>query len=186
MVALAVTVFAWLLVLLNDVSDGGLGFFGLVSVWAVPIALLLWLVLHGLRYTGPASEEGRRRAPRVVRAATMVFLTGLGLVLLLSLGPVATPLLRLRVALSQGSLEAYVADVRAGRTDLGRHVGRAVGLFRVTETELVPGAVRLITTQCRLLDDCGLAYSWVGEPPRVGEDRYRHLRNRWWHWFRSW
>jgi hypothetical protein len=93
-----------------------------------------------------------------------------------------------RFWLCRASLDAYVADVVAGRVqphdnETPRHW---VGLFRVSEVELQPGGVvRMITTPV-LLDDAGLTYSPVSAPPRIGEDSYRHITGAWYRWHRSW
>jgi hypothetical protein len=93
-----------------------------------------------------------------------------------------------RFWLCRASLDAYVADVVAGRVQprdnkTPRHW---VGLFRVSEIELQPsGVVRMITTPV-FLDDAGLTYSPVSAPPRIGEDSYRHITGAWYRWHRSW
>jgi hypothetical protein len=80
-------------------------------------------------------------------------------------------------------LERYVEDVAAG---VAPAVPRQVGLFRVSEVEVLPNhVVRLITTTC-MLDDCGLVFSKSGSPPVVGEDSYSPIASGWWTWWRSW
>jgi hypothetical protein len=93
-----------------------------------------------------------------------------------------------RFWLCRASLDAYVADVVAGRVQPhGNETPRHwVGLFRVSEVELQPGGVvRMITTPV-FLDDAGLTYSPVSAPPRIGEDSYRHITGAWYRWHRSW
>ncbi len=60
-----------------------------------------------------------------------------------------------------------------------------VGLFSVREVDRHGDCVRMITAK-DFLDDAGLVYCQAGQPPRIGEDSYRHLWGPWWHWRRSW
>ncbi len=60
-----------------------------------------------------------------------------------------------------------------------------VGLFTVREVDRHGDCVRMITSK-DFLDDAGLVYCQAGQPPRIGEDQYRHLWGPWWHWHRSW
>jgi hypothetical protein len=93
---------------------------------------------------------------------------------------------RVRFLLSLPPLDAFVAT--QGDTIASGQLapGTRVGLFWVREAEALPGGVvRLITTPC-VFDDCGVAYSPGGTPPRIGEDVYSKLSARWYHWFRSW
>jgi hypothetical protein len=94
---------------------------------------------------------------------------------------------RLRFAMSWPFLAHYAdAVVARGVPADGPHPPAVVGLFVVRETEtLSGGVVRMITTRCGF-DDCGVAYSPNGRPPRVGEDSYTALGAGWWQWWRSW
>src|SRR4030095_1302464 len=93
-----------------------------------------------------------------------------------------------RFRLSRPALDAYVAEVVAGRVQphgygTPRHW---VGLFRVAETESLPDGVVRIITASDFLDDAGFTFSPVSPPPRVGEDSYTHITGAWYHWHRSW
>ncbi len=71
------------------------------------------------------------------------------------------------------------------QTDWESQKSARVGLFAVTEVDRHGDCVRMITAK-DFLDDAGLTYCPVGQPPRIGEDSYRHLWGPWWHWHRSW
>jgi hypothetical protein len=94
---------------------------------------------------------------------------------------------RVRFAVSWPFFARYAQAIQAGNVKAGgRHEPKVVGLFIVRETEALPnGVVRMITTSCGF-DDCGVAYSRSGKPPRVGEDSYTALGGGWWQWWRSW
>jgi hypothetical protein len=90
-----------------------------------------------------------------------------------------------RFLLSLPALDSFVRNHRPVLIQ-GEPAGQWVGLFRVTEAEVLPGGVvRLVTTRC-MFDHCGVVYSPAGEPPRVGEDYYSPLYGGWWQWLRSW
>ena len=63
-----------------------------------------------------------------------------------------------------------------------------VGLFPLREVEVTGSTVRMIVTQCNVLDDCGFVFSPDGEPPILGEDYYTKIpfAKGWYHWHRSW
>lgn len=90
-----------------------------------------------------------------------------------------------RFVVSRQSLEELARQIAPGTESKDR---RWVGLFRVKEIDTARGAdgvVRFVLGDCGL-DQCGLVYSMRGQPPRVGEDRYRPIGGRWWRWHRSW
>jgi len=63
-----------------------------------------------------------------------------------------------------------------------------VGLFPLREVEVIGSAVRMIVSECNVLDDCGFVFSPDGEPPILGEDYYTKIpfAKGWYHWHRSW
>jgi len=61
-----------------------------------------------------------------------------------------------------------------------------VGLFRVREFSQFGSELRFLTSECGLVDSCGLVYSPGGRPPNRGEDTFEHLYAEWWHWHQSW
>jgi hypothetical protein len=93
--------------------------------------------------------------------------------------------LRLRLALSAEALRSYPVTAAPDTHDSFRNPPARVGLFWVSEAQAVGLCRRFITTRV-FMDDAGLAFCPVGEPPRVGEDSYRPLGAGWWVWFRSW
>ena len=61
-----------------------------------------------------------------------------------------------------------------------------VGLFRVREFTQFGDELRFLTSQCGVVDSCGLVFSPGGPPPRRGEDTFVHIYAEWWHWHQSW
>jgi hypothetical protein len=92
--------------------------------------------------------------------------------------------LRLRLALSADALRAYPATASPDTHGSFKSPPVRIGLFWVSEAQAVGLCRRFITTRV-FLDDAGLAFCPVGEPPRVGEDSYRPLGGGWWVWLRS-
>jgi hypothetical protein len=146
--------------------------YGGVGVLALAV---IWSVLH-LALARRTPDRGGWRS-RVVLALAFVLL-----VVFVFSGWA----FRVRFFLSRPALDAFVATqgdtIARGQFEPGTRVG----LFWVREAEALPGGVvRLITTPC-MFDDCGVAYSPGGTPPRIGEDVYSRLSASWYHWFRSW
>ncbi|WP_139228174.1 hypothetical protein [Planctomicrobium piriforme] len=140
----------------------------------------IWLVLE-LTNTNPESFGSPAKA-----IAYWIFEPG---VFLVAVGVVALDVpQRIRLSLSSSALEKYVADVQAGTVAEQRYgePPRRIGLYTVSETELLKdGVVRLITSSDGL-DDVGLVFAKNSEPPVIGEDSYSHMTGPWWHWHRSW
>lgn len=109
--------------------------------------------------------------------------------LLLSAAIALTGVLRpVRFHLSRRALDAYAAEVAAGRVPppKSRISLRWVGLYLVRKTELLPGgAVRVITSSDGI-DAAGFAWSPGSRPPVIGEDFYTPLTGPWYHWHQSW
>lgn len=142
------------------------------------LACALWAARLGVHLWATRRTPERRGVIRQV-AAALAFVLCAAFVF-------SGAAFRVRFLLSRPALDDFVRSqptaISAGRF----RPGTRVGLFRVREAEALPGGVvRLITTPC-MFDDCGLAYSPEGVPPRLGEDVYSSLGGRWYHWFRSW
>jgi hypothetical protein len=169
----------WVAYLLLFGSDAGVPFFPvlMVVVWSGVAVLLLWVlrvVLH-LVVTRNARE---RRHVRRLAAEPLALLACLAFV---SSGAA----FRVRFMMSRALLNVYV-QTAAPEIASGAFVpGVRVGLFWLRDAEVLPqGVVRLITTECAVVDSCGLVYSPTGAPPRVGEDAYESLGAPWYHWYR--
>jgi hypothetical protein len=61
-----------------------------------------------------------------------------------------------------------------------------IGLFRVREFTQFGSELRFLTSDCGVVDNCGLVYSPGGRPPNRGEDSFEHIYAEWWHWHQSW
>jgi hypothetical protein len=104
-----------------------------------------------------------------------VFLVGSGL------------LSSVRFRLSESAFQTYIEDVRAGRVAASGRLSPShrIGLYTITETELLPNGIVRFITSLDGIDDAGFAYSSTSEPLRIGEDSYKHITGPWWHWHRS-
>lgn len=151
-------------------SDSGISVPGLlVTLGGAGLLLFAWLVLVVI---------ASRQTPRMERMWLEPAVTVVVLAAIYSGG-----LFHLRFLASRPSLDRYVAQTLAAGASHRKPTN--VGLFVARETEVLPnGGVRIITTPC-MFDDCGVAFSRT-KPPTVGEDRYDHLSDHWWKWWRSW
>jgi hypothetical protein len=61
-----------------------------------------------------------------------------------------------------------------------------VGSFPVREFARYGSELRFLTSECGLVDRCGLVFSPGGRPPNRGEDSFVPLYGFWWHWHQSW
>ncbi len=61
-----------------------------------------------------------------------------------------------------------------------------VGLFHVRGIEKYGEELRFLTSECGLVDTCGVIYAPTAPPSRRGEDSFQHLFGPWWHWYQSW
>ena len=168
----------WACWLLVGASDGGLA----LPVAAAASGGTLLLGAVGVTRAARTAWRARRlRAPlrTTVPVPVCVQLAGLAVCMLALSTDIA---FGARVLLSQRALERAAHAAQRGRVP---HQPQRIGLFVVREMDVVGSAVRFVTTDCGL-DECGVAFSAQGEPPRHGEDRYVHLRGAWWRWHRSW
>ena len=175
---LAILSIAWLLVVLVQNSDAGLGILGLFMLFyggaALCTAWFIRLIVFALR---------RRRAPDR-RFPRQFLVTPGALLLALTVGFLDAPrgpLFRMRFALSERALTSEAQALLAGSKQADPP--RRVGLFNVERLTVHDGQVRFITTPCGVVDSCGLVYSPNKEPSRWQEDSFTYLTGAWWHVF---
>jgi len=159
-------------------SDAGVPFFPALIVLGCGGAavLLLWVLRMILHLVSTRHARERRRVRRLV-AEPMVLLVCLAFVL-------SGAAFWVRFMLSRSSLNHYVAAFSNGTRGSSGPAVR-VGLFWLRDTEVLPqGAVRMITTECGVVDTCGVVYSPTGRPPVIGEDVYESLGGPWYHCYR--
>jgi hypothetical protein len=178
---LSIVALVWLLAIVVIHSDTGVsiigffllmyGGFGLAAAWGIRGAFLA-----RARRASPSPPAGRRIWWTVVPACLVAGIA-------CSLLPAAphNPLFRVRFNLSESALTSHAGRLSATSVDDFR--GRRVGMFRVVRTEAHDHQVRLITTNCGVVDSCGLVYSPRGSPQRWQEDQFVHIRGPWWHVF---
>jgi hypothetical protein len=95
-------------------------------------------------------------------------------------------LLRGRVWLSSRALVKSAVNLERIPADDLRTRPQRVGLFWVQEFQRVDSELRFITTECGLVDTCGLVYASTGAPMHRGEDSFSHLFGGWWQLYQSW
>lgn len=169
---------AWALYLLLYGSDAGVPFFPalLVLGWGGVAILVLWVlrtVLH-LAVTWHAPERRRLRRILVEPVALLVCVAFVA----------SGAAFWVRFKLSQSLLNNYVSVSSTSAPDSFKS-GVRVGLFRLRDVQVLPkGVVRMITTECGVVDTCGVVFSPAGRPPVLGEDVYSSLGGSWYHWYR--
>lgn len=125
------------------------------------------------------SKQARRTGLLHRLAPPVILLLAAGVFAIYALaGPGANPFFRLRFELSQGALtEAATRKLASPSSD----VPAWIGLFPVLSKEVQDQSVRFITTNCGVVDSCGLVYSPSQPPRRVYEDRFVQLSGDWYH-----
>ncbi|HXB56280.1 MAG TPA: hypothetical protein VN461_16000 [Vicinamibacteria bacterium] len=169
----------WAIYVLAFGSDAGLTVPVLLAlVWGGVAVLVVWSLRAGLHLLNTRGLPGQRHLRRVIAQPA-----ALALCFALVWSEAA---FRIRFWLSRPALQSYVQRARPSIRHGEFRPGVRVGLFWLREAEALPGGVvRLITTQC-MFDDCGVVYSPVAEPPRIGRDIYSALGGPWYHWRQGW
>lgn len=173
---------AWFVVVTIAQSDAGVPFpifltivasgVLIVSWWA---ARLAWAVGLGWR-ADPSTGVCGWPIWSIVPVAL-----ALGIAASASTGPLA-----LRVRLGGAALLRAAPSLEAvAAADLQASPAR-VGLFRVRELVRSGTELRFMTSECGLVDTCGVVYAPDGPPPHRGEDTLTHLYGPWWHVEQSW
>jgi hypothetical protein len=161
---------AWEIYAIRAVSEAGVGFFEVAL--GVPAAALL-AVVWAILWSAPGSR-GRIRLRRVLLGISFPVLAGALLLIYLSSQSPLNPLFRLRFAASQAALTRVAQELERGAPRLEP---RRVGLFQARYVTVVsPDEVRLLTTDCGVIDQCGLAYRPRSRP--IGS-RYAHIQGPW-------
>ncbi len=177
----AVLAVAWLVVVAGAHSDAGVPFPRWMVLAAAGMALLGWWLLRLV----VATVVGRRN-PGILFARAAAWAAIPGTVVMAIVVGNTSVLLRARVWLSERALVSAAADLAAVAPDDLRERTQRVGLFWVREFQRVDSELRFITSECGLVDTCGLVYSPAGEPVHRGEDSFEHLYGAWWHLYQSW
>jgi hypothetical protein len=139
--------------------------------------LVLWALRVGLHLAITRRAPERRRVRRLVAQP-------LGLLICVAFVSSGAAFW-VRFMLSRSLLKDYVQTASPTVTASSLPPGVQVGLFRLRTAEVLPqGVVRMITTECGVIDSCGLVYSPAGKPAVVGEDVYDSLGGPWYHWYR--
>jgi hypothetical protein len=161
----------WAVASLWPLSDSGLGMTAFIAITYSGLALLLtWFVLLIARM------RKRQSWGSPVPWLTPPLLSAV-IVVLMMLPPASNPLFRARFLASRASL-AEVADSihLTPITD-----GQRVGLFVVRRATFDEGRLRLVTSYCGLVDECGIVYSPHPLPSRLAGDRLTRLGGPWYH-----
>jgi hypothetical protein len=171
----------WAVTVIVAHSDTGVGFPLWMALFAATIVLALWWAL-GLSIAGArASKEGGSTADAVRAWAPVPVLMLTTFLLLWSNLPLKARLFLGGPALAQSA--GWFATLPPGYVYEKRP---RVGSFRVREFTQFGDELRFLTSECGLLDNCGLVFSPSGRPPNRGEDSFEHLYGYWWHWHQSW
>jgi len=160
----------WEIYAIRGVSEAGVGF--LEVALAVPTACLL-AVAWACAWSAPGSP-GRMQFPRVLLGVSFPVLAGALLLIYLSSQSPLKPLFRLRFAASQAALTRVAQELERGAP---RVEPVQAGLFRARYVAVMPpDEVRLLTIDCGVIDQCGLAYRPRSRPTG---SRYLHIQGPW-------
>ncbi len=161
---------AWEAYTILVVSDAGVGFIDVALL--VPAAGIL-----ALTWALPSPARGGTGGHRLGRFALWLTfpLLGAGLVAIyLSSQSPSNPLFRVRFQASERALTRAAQELAGGE---GHVEGVRVGLFHAaTATAMSPEEVRFLTTDCGVVDQCGLAYRPGVQPTGA---RYAHIAGPW-------
>jgi hypothetical protein len=162
-------------------SDTGVRFPLWMLLAGAGAVVLVWCVLGALLACLEAQREG---AP--IMSAIRFSLAGPSyiaatVVLILTATPLKTRLFFAGPALQRSA--DWFAQLPPGDVERTRPW---VGLFQVREFARYGDELRFLTSECGLVDSCGLVFSPSGPPPSRGEDTFAHLYGAWWHWHQSW
>jgi hypothetical protein len=161
---------AWEIYAIRGVSEAGVGF--LEVALGVPAAILL-AVAWPIIWSAPGSPRPLRPG-RVLLGLTFPVLAGALLLIYLSSQSPLNPLFRLRFAVSQAALTRVAQELESGAS---RVEPVRAGLFKARYvTVMSPDEVRLLTTDCGVVDQCGLAYRPRSRPTG---SRYAHIQGPW-------
>ena len=160
----------WEIYAIRGVSEAGVGFVEVAL--GVPAAGLL-AVAWACAWSAPGSP-GRTRLRRVLLGISFPVLAGALLLIYLSSQSPLNPLFRLRFAASQAALTRVAQELERGAP---RVEPVRAGLFQARYvTVMSPDEVRLLTTDCGVIDQCGLAYRPQSRP---NGSRYAHIQGPW-------
>jgi hypothetical protein len=172
---------AWLVAVVLAESDAGVPFPRWMVLAGIGVVLLGWWALRFV----VAAAVGRRN-PGMLFAHAVAWVVIPGAVVAAVIVGNTFALLRARVWLSSRALVRSAADLEGIPADDLRARPQRVGLFWVREFRHVDSELRFITSECGLLDTCGIVYSPPGVPVHRGEDSFSHLFGGWWHLYQSW
>jgi hypothetical protein len=178
----AAVAFVWAVAASIAESDAGMAFPTWMILAGAGVLLTMWWLF---RLTAAvARRRGIRIAPS--RAALAIWMAlPVSLTIVLAAAATST-LLVARVALSAPALERSASTLAAVSPRELYTRPRRIGLFRVREFARFGRELRFLTSECGLVDNCGIVYSPDGPPQRRGEDSFTHLYGDWWHWYQSW
>jgi hypothetical protein len=165
--------------MLTIYSDSGVGILGVFMLLFGGVGLAAcWIIRRVLftvaRRTTAVGAQGMWWA---VLPACLVTIA----VLAVGYEPPANALFQWRFDASERALTGEATAVLATATLQASARPRWIGFFSVKRIEAHDDQVRFITTDCGVVDACGLIYSPSGPPTAWMEDRFRHLRGSWWH-----
>jgi hypothetical protein len=168
--ALVVLTAAWELYAIIAASDAGVGFGDVVLGFPAAVALA---VAWPLAWSAPVSGSGARMRRWLLWASFPMLATALLLIYLSSQSPL-NPLFRLRFLASQAPLTRAAQAAESGAMRGGpARVGLFTARYVVVST---PEEVRFLTTECGVIDQCGLAYRPRSRP---AGSRYAHIQGPW-------
>ena len=170
---------AWLILLIEPISDTGVGYpIGVVAIFGtlvlgVGTSLLAARYLVSRTTANPSGITLRRCFLCIFFPAAGVIAGATVLAIYLYYQSALNPLFRLRFFLSRQALDqaAHKSSALPGW----------IGLFKVQRIYRYDQEVRFITAQCGVIDSCGLAYLPGGAPQVLRKTKLTHVAGPWYH-----
>ena len=175
---------AWLTLLIEPISDAGIGFpIGLVAMFGtvllcVGTVLLTASYLFSVTTANPSKHNLRRIFPWLLFPAAGVAIGAAVLSVYLSSQSTLNPLFRLRFFFSRTALYHAVLTPAAHKTS---SLPAWIGLFKVQRIDRYDREVRFITVQCGVIDSCGLSYLPDGPAQDRRKTNLTHMSGPWYH-----
>ena len=175
---------AWLMLLIEPISDTGVGYptsivamFGTI-VLGVGTSLLAVSYFVSLTTANPSGITLRRCFLCLLFPAAGVIAGAAALAIYLYSQSTLNPLFRLRFFLSRQAFDQAVLASDPHKTSA---LPELIGLFKVQRIYRYDHEVRFITEQCGVIDSCGLSYL-PGVPPQVlRKTKLTHMAGPWYH-----
>lgn len=145
-----------------------------VGAAVVGMAILGWIIAGSVGQRDRQGASGQAHRPH--RRWPWLAYAFLWVAVVPSLCRYAVPF-KVRLGMSE---RALIQVAQHSGPDARAQLPGWIGWLHVSRVDAVGPTTRFFTGACAFGDECGVAYSPGGEPPRVPHERYERLRGPWW------